>query len=346
MSLSWKEELRQQALSLGFDACRFTHADPPEQAADFEKWIDQGMHGEMGYLARNAFKRVDPQKVLNGANSIVTLAISYHQESAESSEQPKGQFARYSRYKDYHDVIAKPLKELTLWLDEKAEVDHRSLWYIDTGPILEREIAERAGLGFQGKHTNLISRDLGNWFFIAEILTQAEFEPDQAEVNRCGKCTRCITACPTEAITAPFQLDARKCISYLTIELKGSIPMEYRRAIGNHVYGCDDCLDACPWNRFAKEASMMNETHRPEFDQPNLLEMLAMDDEAFRKHFRGTPMKRTKRRGILRNVCVALGNIGDTDALPALEKASKDSEPLIAEHALWAIEEINSRHDD
>jgi epoxyqueuosine reductase len=209
--------------------------------------------------------------------------------------------------------------------------------------LLERDLAQRAGLGFVCKHTNLISRTLGNWIFLSEIITTLEIAPDVSEKNRCGSCTRCITACPTEAITAPFQLDARRCISYLTIELKGSIPIEFRRAIGNRIYGCDDCLAACPWNRFAQEGKMMREHARPNLAAPDLIELLSLDDDAFKQRFQGTPMLRTKRRGLLRNVCVALGNVGDTSALPALKRATQDSEPLIAEHAQWAIEEIEKR---
>ena len=218
-----------------------------------------------------------------------------------------------------------------------------SLWYVDTGPVLERDFAQRAGLGFVGKHTNLISRRLGNWIFLAEILTTLELEPDAPEANHCGKCTRCITACPTQAITAPFQLDARKCISYLTIELKGAIPVEFRKAVGNRIYGCDDCLATCPWNRFAREGNLMKNHARTELHSPDLIELLQLDEAGFKSRFAGSPILRTKRRGFLRNVCVALGNTGDVSALPALEKAAHDSEPLIAEHAHWAMEQIRSR---
>ena len=214
---------------------------------------------------------------------------------------------------------------------------------MDTGPLLERDLAQRAGLGFVGKHTNLISRQLGNWIFISEIITTAEFEPDAPEKNRCGTCSRCISACPTAAITAPFQLDARRCISYLTIELKGAIPVEFRPAIGNRIYGCDDCLAVCPWNKFAREGKLMKEHARTDLATPDLLELLALDNAGFKSRFAGTPILRTKRRGLLRNVCVALGNIGDETALPALQKAAEDSEPLIAEHARWAIEQIQAR---
>jgi epoxyqueuosine reductase len=208
---------------------------------------------------------------------------------------------------------------------------------------LERDLAQRAGIGFVGKHTNVISRKLGNWIFLAEILTTLELAPDAPEKNRCGSCMRCLDACPTRAITAPFQLDARLCISYLTIELKGSIPMELRPLIGKRIFGCDDCLAACPWNRFAQEGRLMKPHARDGLAAPDLIELLQLDDHGFKAKFAGTPLLRTKRRGVLRNVCVALGNVGDSTALPALEKASHDSEPLIAEHARWAMERITSR---
>ena len=209
--------------------------------------------------------------------------------------------------------------------------------------MLERDLAQRAGVGFIGKHTNLISRQLGNWFFLAEIITTLELEPDAPEKNRCGSCARCLAACPTQAITAPFQLDARRCISYLTIELKGSIPVEFRKAIGSRIYGCDDCLAVCPWNKFAKEGNLMKPHAREDLQSPDLLELLLLNDAQFKARFKNSPILRTKRRGLLRNVCVALGNVGDESALPALEKSSFDHEPLIAEHARWALAEIELR---
>jgi epoxyqueuosine reductase len=251
--------------------------------------------------------------------------------------------ALYARLVDYQDVLKKPLVELSGAVDELGPPGTRSLWYVDTGPFLERDLAQRAGLGFVGKHTNLISRSLGNWFFLAEIITTLELEPDSPEKNRCGSCTRCIAACPTDAITGPFELDARKCISYLTIELKGSIPEELRPAIGNRIYGCDDCLAVCPWNRFAREGRLMKEHGRTDLEEPDLIELLSLDDAGFKERFAGTPMIRTKRRGILRNVCVALGNSGNAGALPALERAANDHEPLIREHAAWAIGRISRR---
>jgi epoxyqueuosine reductase len=345
-----KALLRQRALELGFDDCRVTSAAPPASAAKFQHWLAAKNHGELQWLERNADKRIDPQKVLAESRSIITLAVSYDSgppPTANSSffipHSSLGVVARYARFTDYHDVLAERLKTLSAFVDSLAP-GTRSLWYVDTGPLLERDLAQRAGLGFVGKHTNLISRRLGNWIFLAEILTTLELAPDAPEKNHCGSCTRCMTACPTNAIPAPFTLDARRCISYLTIELKGAIPVELRPLIGNRIYGCDDCLAACPWNRFAREGSMMKPHAQAELAAPDLLELLALDDAGFKKKFAGTPMLRTKRRGLLRNVCVALGNVGDASALPALDRATRDAEPLIAEHAEWAMGEINRRN--
>ena len=357
-----KEALRQRALELGFDDCRVTTANAPESAPRFTQWLAEHQHGEMAYLERTAPKRVDPQQVLPGARSIITLAAAtrwrrrgpaascrmaksgaawHHSgEAIHRRSHDPGLIARYARYDDYHDILGERLKQLADFVNQLGGEGTRSLWYVDTGPLLERDLAQRAGLGFIGKHTNLISRQLGNWIFLSEIITTLALEPDAPEKNRCGSCTRCIAACPTAAITAPFQLDARRCISYLTIELKGAIPVELRPAIGNRIYGCDDCLQVCPWNRFAREGQMMKAHARPDLAQPDLVELLALDEAGFKRRFAGTPMLRAKRRGLLRNVCVALGNIGDERALPALQKAATDPEPLIAEHAMWAIEQI------
>jgi epoxyqueuosine reductase len=358
-----KAAVRDRALELGFDDCRITTANPPSSAPHFQQWLAQKQHGEMAYLERNAHKRVAPEQVLPGAKSIITLAASYGKEEGrmmndegltapgESGDLHNSSFslhnsgvvARYARHRDYHDVLGDRLKQLTEFLDQLGGPGTRSLWYVDTGPLLERDLAQRSGLGFIGKHTNLISRHLGNWILLSEIITTLELEPDAPEKNRCGSCTRCIGACPTGAITAPFQLDARRCISYLTIELKGPIPVELRPAIGNRIFGCDDCLAVCPWNRFARAGQLMQAHARPDLAQVDLLELLSLDDTAFKQRFAGTPMLRTKRRGLLRNVCVALGNVADDSALPALERAAQDPEPLIAEHARWAIEQIEHR---
>ncbi len=355
-----KAAIRKRALELGFDDCRFTSADSPRSAEQFQKWIAEKQFGEMAWLERNASRRLDPQKVLPGARSVICLAASYHVEKCQMSNDeravesaseksichssfvisPAGPVARYARFADYHDVLGERLKTLVDFIDTMADRKVRSLWYVDTGPVLERDLAQRAGLGFVGKHTNLISRKFGNWIFLAEILTTLELEPDAPEQNHCGKCTRCIAACPTGAITAPFQLDARRCISYLTIELKGAIPVALRPAIGNRIFGCDDCLAACPWNRFARAGNLMKPQARPDLVQPDLIELLQLDEAGFKSRFAGTPILRTKRRGLLRNVCVALGNTGDATALPHLEKATHDPDPLIAEHARWAMTRI------
>lgn len=343
-----KDAIRQRAAGLGFDDCRFTSSAAPASVGQFEHWLAEKNHGEMNWMERSADKRRDPRKILPGAKSIITLAASYganDEEGAPARPQPcpgahHGEIARYARFADYHDVLGGRLKSVAGFVNDLGGPESRSLWYVDTGPLLERDLAQRSGLGFIGKHTNVISRKLGNWIFLAEILTTLELEPDPPETNHCGKCARCIAACPTNAITAPFQLDARKCISYLTIELKGAIPVELRRAIGNRIFGCDDCLAVCPWNRFAREGRLMQAHSRVDLRQPDLIELLHLDDAGFKARFADTPILRTKRRGLLRNVCVALGNTGDASAAPVLEKAVRDPEPLIAEHARWALEQI------
>ncbi len=354
-----KDAIRERARELGFDDCRFTTAAAPESGPKFEQWLAKGRHGEMGYLARNAQKRVEPQRVLEGAKSVIVLAASYGEvrRPEEKAQSPQtgvhgptsnfgndtGVVARYARYADYHEIIGERLKVLTGFINQIGAEGTKSLWYVDTGPVLERDLGQRAGLGFVGKHTNLISRKLGNWIFLSEILTTMELEPDEPEQNRCGTCALCIAACPTGAITGPFQLDARRCISYLTIELKGAIPVDLRPAIGNRIYGCDDCLAVCPWNRFGQEGALMKTHRREDLGIPVLLEVLKLDEMGFKRKFQGTPIYRTKRRGLLRNVCVALGNVGDERALPALREAAGDPEPLVAEHARWAIEQIITR---
>ena len=342
-----KAALCARALELGFDECRVCRADPPDHTDALHIWLEEGRHGEMAWLARNAPKRADPQKILPGAKSVVVLALNYGcpstPHSALRAARSQGVVARYARHEDYHDLMGERLRSLTGFIDRQGGPGTRSLWYVDTGPVLEREFAQRAGVGFIGKHTNVISRRFGNWLLLGEILTTLELDPDTPEKNRCGTCTRCITACPTRAITAPFQVDARLCISYLTIELKGAIPEALRPAIGNRIFGCDDCLAACPWNRFASEARVMRRHARADLEAPDLIEWLALDEAAFKQRFAGTPLLRTKRRGLLRNACVALGNVGGTDSLPALHKAASDQEPLVAEHARWAIRQIEAR---
>jgi epoxyqueuosine reductase len=339
-----KALLHRRALELGFEDCRVASAASPRHTEAFRLWLESGAAGEMDWIKRTAEKRCDPQKVLPEVRSIVVLAMNYWQGDKEprpdADTTRPGRIARYAWGDDYHEIVDAKLRKLDAFL---AAADGQQRFYVDTGPVLERDFAAEAGIGWHGKSTMLLSRGLGTWFFLAEIFTTLELPPDPPQVAHCGSCTRCIDACPTGAITTPHQLDARRCISYLTIELKGSIPLEFRPLIGDRIYGCDDCLDACPWNRFAKVARESAFAARPAVAGMHLRDFLALDDRRFRETFRHSPIRRTKRRGFLRNVCVALGNVGTQADLPALAAAARDHEPLIVEHALWAIGQIESR---
>ena len=349
-----KNELVLFAQELGFDSCRVGACASPPHATEFQDWLRQGSAGEMSYMQRGEEKRCDPQKVLPGARSVIVVALNYFQGDvahapsqgfgvagrAAAVEGATGRIARYAWGNDYHDVVAAKLDKIDNFL---RGFGGRQKCYVDTGPILERDHAAEAGIGWHGKSTMLIDPRLGTWFFLAEILTTLELPPDPPQRNRCGTCERCIKASPTGAITAPHRLDARRCISYLTIELKGSIPSDLRPLIGSRIFGCDDCLDACPWNRFAQRSRETAFSARRSTTGMLLREYLKLSDSEFRALFRNSPVKRIKRCGFLRNVCIALGNIGDLTDLPALERAASDSEPLIAEHAAWAIEQIWER---
>ena len=273
-----------------------------------------------------------------------TNSPAFQGRGLSGSEPPTGTVARYARFDDYHETFWARLETLLAFIQTQSPGANGKV-YCDTGPVTERDLAMRAGLGWIGKHTNLISRRLGNWFFLGEIILDIPLPADTPETTHCGTCTRCLPACPTGAITAPYQLDARRCISYLTIELKGSIPEDLRPLIGTRIYGCDDCLAACPWNKFAVRSDDPAVAPRADLTAPSLLELLALDDDGFRAKFKNSPVRRTKRRGLLRNVCVALGNLGDPRALPALRRAAQDDpEPLVREHAQWAIERLQNLH--
>jgi epoxyqueuosine reductase len=339
-----KAQLVSYARQIGFDSCRIAACDAPAHVTEFREWLRQGAHGEMSYMQRGEEKRCDPQKVLPGAMSILVLALNYFQGNAvhrAAATAKTGRIARYAWGDDYHDVIAAKLDKIDQFL---GGFGGRQKCYVDTGPILERDHAAEAGIGWHGKNTMLIDERLGTWFFLAEILTTLELPADQPVQDRCGTCERCIKACPTGAITTPHRLDARRCISYLTIELKGSIPLELRPLIGDRIFGCDDCLDVCPWNRFAQISHETAFSARESTAGMSLREYLELTDAEFRQLFKNSPIKRIKRRGFLRNVCVALGNAGEMSDLPALNRAAADPEPLIAEHAGWAIEQIAARH--
>ena len=330
--------IKAEAARLGFALCGITTADPPPHHRRYVQWLAEGQAGEMLYLQRQEPKRGDLSLVLPGVRSVVCAAFNYSPEDGPPAGKMPRPIARYARFDDYHETLWARLNALLAFIQTLAPTVSGKV-YCDTGPITERDLAMRAGLGWIGKHTNLISRRLGNWFFLGEILLDIALPPDTPETTHCGTCTRCLPACPTGAITAPYQLDARRCISYLTIELKGSIPLELRPLIGNRIYGCDDCLAVCPWNKFAVRATDPAVAPRADLTTPDLLELLALDDDGFRAKFQNSPIKRTKRRGLLRNVCVALGNLGDPAALPALRYAAAyDPEPLVREHAAWAVE--------
>ena len=345
-----KAELLALAQSLGFDLCRIAPCVAPPHADAFRQWLADGRAGDMAWLERNQDRRTDPQQVVPGAKSVIVLGMNYWQEERTKESEPphpqplqassKGRIARYAWGDDYHDLIEDKLQVIDDWLAARGG---RQRHYVDTGPVLERDFAALAGIGWHGKSTMLIHPKLGTWFFLAELLTTLDFAPDAPMTDHCGKCTRCITACPTGAITAPLQLDARRCVSYLTIENKGPIPEEFRVAMGDRIYGCDDCLTACPWNRFARASSESSFAAREFVHGWALRDFLALDAAAFRALFQKSPIKRIKRRGFLRNVCVALGNVGTHEDLPALERAAQDPEPLIAEHAQWAIARLRTR---
>ena len=343
--MSLEERIKSKARELGFDLVGITTAEPPQRIAFFQQWLANGHHAEMAYLARRAEERADIQRVLPGAKSVVVVASNYHAVDPKPGPQ-QGKIARYALGSDYHELMQQKLETLAAELRTLAPSANAKV-YVDTGPVLERELAQRAGIGWIGKNTVLYHRQFGQWLLLGEVLLDIELQPDAPETrDTCGRCTRCMDVCPTRAIIAPRELDSRRCISYLTIELKGSIPIEFRPLIGNRVFGCDDCLEVCPWNRFARQTHEPGFSPRSDLQAPELIallqELLSMDEAAFKKRFAGSPLLRAKRRGLLRNVCVALGNSRDVHAVPALKTALNDAEPLVREHAAWALEQINA----
>ena len=292
----------------------------------------------MKWLERNLERRTDPREVLPDAQAVVCLALNYY----PGPEEPNSSYriARYSWNDDYHDIIEEKLKDLDAAMQEMGGTQR---YYVDTGPVLERDFAAEAGLGWNGKSTVQIHQKLGTWFFLGELITTLPLQPDVRQNDHCGKCTACMDVCPTNAIPRPHFVDAPRCISYLTIEHKGSIPEDLRPLIGNRLYGCDDCLAVCPWNRFAKTSQELRFHAREAVFKHELRDFLALNDEEFRTLFAKSPIKRLKRPRFLRNVCVVLGNTGTADDLPALVKASDDDDPLIAEHAEWAVQRIKER---
>lgn len=331
-----KEAIIAEALRLGFSAARVAPIGEVRGAGAYRHWIAAGMHGEMGYMAREPDRRERPDNLLPGARSAVVVAQAYYLATPDPPSALHGEVSRYARGPDYHDVMWARLNALLDFVKGRWP-DANGRGYVDTAPILERDLAAAAGLGWIGKNTCLITPGVGSWYFLGELLLDIALDPDAPIGDHCGTCRRCLDACPTGAFVGPHVLDARRCISYLTIELKGPIPRDLRPMMGHRIYGCDVCQEVCPHNRDQTEHADPALAPAGGMDTPDLLTLLALDDAGFRKRFRGSPVKRTKRRGLLRNVCVALGNSGDMRAVPALIAALGDAEPLIRGHAAWAL---------
>jgi epoxyqueuosine reductase len=335
-----KESIRAKAAELGFVACGFTRADAvPEAGERLREWIAAGFHGEMGWIEDRAEQRASPNGLWPEARSVIALAMSYAPSTdplALADARDRGRISVYAQGSDYHKVVKKALKAMGRWLADGAGCQLKV--FVDTAPVMEKPLSAAAGIGWQGKHSNLLSRDHGNWLFLGVIFTTLEIEPDAPASEHCGSCTRCMTACPTGAIVAPGQVDARKCISYLTIEHAGPIPHEYRSAIGNRIYGCDDCLAVCPWNRFA-EAGEANLAFAPraELAAPALADLLALDDGSFREMFSGSPIKRIGVARMTRNCLIAAGNSGDAALRPAVARHLDSDNPVVADAAEWAM---------
>ena len=334
-----KAAIREKALALGFDAVGFAPAALDEGArANLTAYLEQGYHGDMGWLATRAEQRSTPAALWPEARTVVVLAVNYGPASdpmATLEDRAGGTISVYARNRDYHDLIKKRLKALGRWMAEILDCQVKV--FVDTAPVMEKPLAERAGIGWQGKHTNLVSRGHGSWLFLGEVYTDLALDPDSPESDHCGACRRCLDVCPTKAFPAPYQLDARRCISYLTIEHKGHIPREFRAAMGNRIYGCDDCLAVCPWNKFATPTAEPALQPRRDLTAPRLAELAALDDAAFRRLFSGSPIKRTGRDRFLRNVLIAIGNAGEPALVPVARSHLSDASPLVRAMAVWAL---------
>ncbi len=330
--------MKTRAAELGFDLVGIAPADPLEGAQFYARWVALGFAGEMAYLQRNQDKRAAPALLVPGARSVICVGMHYNQESGGDASPLVGKMARYALGDDYHALLKDRLAQLWSALREGAGEDPAGRYFVDTAPVLERELASRAGLGWWGKNTCLINKWQGSYFLLGEIVTAVDLAWDEPAVDHCGTCTLCLDACPTDAFPEPYVLDARRCISYLTIELKGSIPESLRPLMGNWIFGCDICQEVCPWNKKAPPVREPALEARPELQGPALAELLAMDREAFNERFRRNPAKRPKRRGLQRNVAVALGNSGSEAAVPVLADAlHHHDEPLVRAHAAWAL---------
>jgi len=342
---SLKDRLRAKALEEGFAGFGVCRPDSvPELPERLKQFVDDGYHGQMAWMAERMAWRSDPSALWPEARSVVMLAEPYtpeHDPLAVLEQRDRAAISVYAQNRDYHDLVKKRLKRVGRWLVDEAGCEIKV--FVDTAPVMEKPLAAAAGLGWQGKHTNLLSRELGNWFFLGSIFTTLDLEPDKAEGEKCGSCTACLDICPTNAFPAPFQLDARRCISYLTIEHKGPVPEELRALMGNRIYGCDDCLAVCPWNKFAVEAREIRYAARPELVAPPLRDLVALDDGAFRVMFSGSPVKRIGRNRFVRNVLYAIGNSGDAALKDSAAALTGDPAAEVADAAVWAVAQLGGK---
>jgi len=342
-------QIAAKAAELGFVACGIARADAaPRSAERLRQWLDEGRHGGMIWMEERSHHRGAPAHLWPEVRSVIALGMSYAPAADPLRLEKEGEIGRiavYAQGGDYHDVVKRALKALGRWLAQEAGCDLKV--FVDTAPVMEKPLAEAAGLGWQGKHTNLVSRVHGSWLFLGAIYTTLDLVPDAPGRDSCGSCDACQRACPTDAFPAPYRLDARRCISYLTIEHAGPIPVAFREAIGNRIYGCDDCLAVCPWNKFAAAAAANLAFHpRAELTAPALADLLALDDAGFRQVFAGSPIKRIGRNRMVRNAAIAAGNSGAATLIPALERLRADDDPVVAEAAAWALARLDASDTD
>ncbi|HVZ69359.1 MAG TPA: tRNA epoxyqueuosine(34) reductase QueG [Rhizomicrobium sp.] len=337
------EAIRAKALEEGFDVVRFAKAQgTPQSAERLLQFLAEGRHGTMDWLAREPARRADPLALWPDARSVIVLGTNYasaDEPFEKLAQKQRGNISVYAQGEDYHDILKTKLKRIAGFMHEKLKAEVKV--FIDTAPVMEKPLAQRAGLGWQGKHTNLVSREFGSWLFIGSIFTTLDLPPDAPEADHCGQCRRCLDICPTAAFVAPYQLDARRCISYLTIEHKGHIAREFRAPMGNRIYGCDDCLAVCPWNKFAQVARETGFHAREQLRNPALAELARLDDAQFRALFRRSPVKRTGRDRFVRNVLIAIGNSGDPALAAEAERLLDDASPLVRAMAVWALAQLN-----
>ena len=341
-SAAVKKDILARARAEGFDLVRFTEArTQPDNAKRLREYLDAGHHGTMDWMAERSTWRAGPQSLWPDARSIIVLGLNYgpaHDPLAILERKDRAAISVYAQGDDYHDVVKKKLKALAGYIFQAFQAEVKV--FVDTAPVMEKPLAQKAGLGWQGKHTNLVSREFGSWLFLGSIFTTLELPPDAAEEDHCGNCHACLDVCPTDAFPAPYRLDARRCISYLTIEHHGPIPREFRAAMGNRIYGCDDCLAVCPWNKFASAASEMKLAARDELKAPTLSDLAALDDAGFRALFRKSPVKRIGRERFLRNVMIAIGNSGDIELAKPAQAALSDASALVRGAAVWALSRL------